>query len=499
MGPESVRPTPETVRFRQQLQDPNSRRKYIHTLIFYFAFIALGICRAQHGPAFLDLAQITGSNVEEASVFYTSVAVGGLVGSVFMGVLLEKLTKHRHTLVASSCLLSAASVSVIPWSRNYILTICLFGLNGILTAAFDSSGNVEMMRTWGVEGKIYIQILHLLFTIGTSLAPVIVEPFLSERNNINGSVCDTYEVLQSLNYSDRDEANKSNENNGLFPESCVLSDSRIQYAYMIGAILSFLSGIMITAECFFSPPDTKRETKDDNNRNPRVLPKWLQILILGNIGLFYFFNCSTISVMAGYMMAYFVKDLGWSKEKTANFISVSSAGFAISRLLCVILDRVFTPRQLLYICNGLCVLSLGGLWLSIIHESETGIWSCMVLASIGMSSLFPTGLVYIENDVMKVSGTVTSVIWVAGNLQGIVNPLLVGYLFQMVSYKWYIYLGFIEAILAFVFFLSTVLLVKTLVQKYGSLQSKNTFEKNTEEELIEKNERIKNVKSCQNR
>ncbi|XP_046573161.1 sodium-dependent glucose transporter 1A-like [Haliotis rubra] len=499
MGPESVTPTPETVHFRQQLRDPKNRRKFIHTLLFYFAFTALGICRAQHGPAFLDLAQVTGSNVEEASVFYTSRAVGGLVGSVIMGVLLEKFPKHRKTLVASLCLLSAVSVSIIPWSKDYILTICLFGVNGILTAAFDSGGNVEMMSTWGVEGKIYIQILHFLFTIGTTLAPVIVEPFLSERKTLNGTLCDAYEVLQSLKFSDRADANNSTEKYVLLPESCVFSENQIQYAYMIGAVLSFLSGIMITAECFFSPPDTKGETRNENNRNPRVLPQWLQVLILGNIGLFYFFNCSTISVIVGYMMAYFVKDLGWSKEKTAIFASITYAGFAISRLLCVILDRVLTPRQLLYISNGLCVCSLGGLWLSVIHESDAGIWICMVLASIGMSAIFPTGLVYIENDVMKVSGMVTSVIWVAGNLQGIVNPLLVGYLFQTISYKWYIYLAFIEAILAFVFFLSTVLIVRRLVEKYGSLESKNTFDgKNMEETFIEENERTKNVETCQN-
>ncbi|XP_067670544.1 sodium-dependent glucose transporter 1-like [Haliotis asinina] len=143
MGPETARPTPETIGFRQQLQDPKHRRKFIHTLIFYFSFIALGICRAQHGPAFLDLAQITGSNVEEASVYYTSLAVGGLIGSVFMGVLIDKLAKHRQTLLASSCLLTAASACVIPLSRNYALTTFIFGVNGLLTTAFDSETYIK--------------------------------------------------------------------------------------------------------------------------------------------------------------------------------------------------------------------------------------------------------------------------------------------------------------------------------------------------------------------
>ncbi|XP_046573170.1 sodium-dependent glucose transporter 1A-like [Haliotis rubra] len=495
MGPETARPTPETVHFRQQLQDPKNRRKFIHTSIFYFSFIALGICRAQHGPAFLDLAQITGSNVEEASVFYTSLAVGGLVGSVIMGVLLEKFPKHRQALLASSCLLTAASACVIPWSRNYILTICLCGVNGILTSAFDSGGNVDMLSTWGVEGKLFIQILHFFFAIGTILAPLIVEPFLAERKTFNGTLCGIYDISKSFNYSDGPITGNSTANNILLPESCVPSESQIQYAYMIAASFGFLAGIMITAECCFSPPDTKGKTRNENNRNPRVLPKWLQVLILGNVGLFYFFNCSSISVIVGYMMAYFVKDLGWSKEKTANLASVFWAGYAASRLLCVILDRILTPRQLLYISNGLSVLSLGGLWLSIIHESEAGIWICLVLSSIGMSSIFPTGLLYLENDVMKVSGMVTSVIWVAGNFQGVVNPLLIGYLFQMVSYKWYIYLSFIEAILAFVFFLSTVLIVKTLLEKYGSLEVQSSGdEKITEEAFIEENERTKNNK-----
>ncbi|XP_067670539.1 sodium-dependent glucose transporter 1A-like [Haliotis asinina] len=494
MGPETARSTPETVGFRQQLQDPKNRRKFIHTLIFYFSFIALGICRAQHGPAFLDLAQITGSNVEEASVFYTSLAVGGLIGSVFMGVLIDKLAKHRQTLLASSCLLTAASACVIPWSRNYALTICIFGVNGLLTTAFDSGGNVDMLSTWGVEGKLFIQILHFFYAIGTILAPLIMEPFLAERKLLNGTLCDVFhDMSTSFNYSDGPIAGNYSGENLLLPKSCVPSESHIQYGYMIAASFGFLAGIMITVECLFSPPDTKGKTKNEHNCSHRVLPKWLKGLILVNVGLFYFFSCSSISLIVGYMMAYFVKDLGWSKEKTANLASVSWAGFAISRLLCVLLDRILTPRQLLCISNGLSVLSLGGLWLSIIHEAEAGIWICIVLASVGMSSIFPTGLLYLENDVMKVSGMVTSVVWVAGNFQGIVNPLLIGYLFQSVSYKWYIYLSFIEAILAFVFFLSTILIVKTLLETCGSIELQ-VSEEITEEAFIKRSEGTKNSK-----
>ncbi|XP_046573160.1 sodium-dependent glucose transporter 1A-like [Haliotis rubra] len=422
MGPESVRSRPGTVHFRQQLQDPEYRRKFIHTLILYFAFTVMGVCRAMHDSAFLDLAQITGSNVEEASVFYTSFAAGGLVGSVFMGVLLDKLAKHRQALLAGIVLLSVVCTSAIPWSTIYVLTISIFFVNGILTMALDSGGNADMLSTWGVGGKMFMQILHFVYAIGTILAPLVVEPFLAEQKTLNATLCNIYEVSKAYNYSDG--SNNLNERTFLLPENCVPSESQIQYAYMIAASLSFLSGIMITAECFFSPPDTKGKTRKENHRNPRVLPKWLQVLILGNIALFYFFSCSIFSVTVGYMMAYFVKDLGWSKEKTANLTSVFRAGYAASRLLCVLLYRVLTPRELLYISNGLSVLSLGGLWLSIIYEFEAGIWICMVLASIGLSAIFPTGLIYIENDVMKVSGMVTSVIWVAANLQGIVNPLL---------------------------------------------------------------------------
>ncbi|XP_071086199.1 sodium-dependent glucose transporter 1A-like [Haliotis cracherodii] len=488
MGTESVRSTSGTVHFRQQLQDPEFRRKFIHTLILYFAFTALGICRAQHGPAFLDLAQITGSNVEEASVFYTSLAAGGLVGSVIMGVLIEKVAKHRQGLVALFVLLSSVSYSVIPWSNNYVLTICLFFLNGTLTAAFDSGGNFDMMSTWGVGGKMFMQILHLLFAVGTIIAPLTVEPFLAENKDHNATFCDIHNVPQFYNYSEGHVVDNLNETTFPIPESCLHSESRIQYAYIIAGAISFLSGIMITAECFLSPPNSKRKTRNENHRNPRVLPRWLRVLVLGSVGGLYFFSTASTSVIIGYMMAYFVKDLGWSKEKTANLTSLFWAGYATSRLLCVLLNRIFNPRQLLFISNGLSVLPLAGLWLSIIYKSDPRIWICMALAAIGLSAMFPNGIVYIENDVMKVSGVVTTVIWIAGNSQGILNPLILGYLFQMVSYKWYIYLALIEAVLAFVCFASLVLIVKTLVTKYGSIELEHTVdEKDTEETFIENN------------
>ncbi|XP_071086037.1 sodium-dependent glucose transporter 1-like isoform X2 [Haliotis cracherodii] len=486
MGPESVRSTSGTVHFRKQLQDPEFRRKFIHTLILLFAFLAMGISRSQHGPAFLDFAQITGSNVEEASVFYTSLAAGGLVGSAIMGVLIEKVAKYRQGLLAIFSLLSTVSDSALPWSTNYVLTICLFFLNGTVTSAFDSGGTFDMMHTWGVGGKMYIRILSFLYSAGTIIAPFTVEPFLSEKKDYNATFCDIHNVPQSYNYTDGHVADILNETTFLIPESCLPSESRIQYGYLIAGAISLLSGIMITAECFLSPQNAKRETRNEKLRNPRVLPRWLRLLVLGSVGGLYFFNCSSISVIIGYMMAYFVKDLGWSKGKTANLTSLYWASFAASRLLCMLLDRILNPRQLLFISNGLGVLSVGGLWLSIIYKSDPGIWICMVLAALGMSGIFPTGLVYIENDVMKVSGVVTTVIWIAGSSQGILMPLLLGYLLQMVSYKWYIYLALIEAVLAFVFFASLVLIVKTLVTKYGSIELENTVDE--EETFIEKND-----------
>ncbi|XP_046573090.1 sodium-dependent glucose transporter 1A-like [Haliotis rubra] len=463
------------IRFRQRLKEPDYRRKFVHSIVLFISHMVLGLRIAQHQIAFLDMAQITGINLEQASVYYTAMSVGSFVGTITMGFLFDRLTNHRPLLLASANIAAAVTTAAVPWSTNYFLTIFIFFLNTTFCTAFDTGGNSDLMSTWGVEGKTYMQFLHFSFAIGTVISPLTVEPFLLEKGAINTTCHHTImtENISKLNdiqpdsmYLRYSTLNASNDT--VSSSGCPQPKTRVQFAYLIAGILSLMSGILIYLEsCLNRRTMTSDSKAKDDHRNPRVLPRWLTGLVLALLALMNFFHCACGMVIIGYLMVFCVSERGWSKDRTAQLASGFWAGVAAARLLGVFIIRFLAPAKLLFICNATVTLTLAALWLSVVVDSDSGFTVCIIVVAVGLGIIFPTGICFVENDIMKVTGVVTSIIMIAGHCQGMLNPLLLGYLMQEVSMMWYVYLSFIDEVICFLAVIALVIVVKVLVSRYG--------------------------------
>ena len=106
-----------------------------------------GFAIGQRGPAFLDLQIITGTDVEQASYFFTAGSVGYLLGSVLAGTMYDKMNKSLLLLLSVFGL--AVCTTVLPWCSLYGLMIAIhFGVS-IFGGGIDT----------GIPGVLYFSFL----------------------------------------------------------------------------------------------------------------------------------------------------------------------------------------------------------------------------------------------------------------------------------------------------------------------------------------------------
>ncbi|XP_046573169.1 sodium-dependent glucose transporter 1A-like [Haliotis rubra] len=457
--------------FRQKLKHSGYRRKFLHTIVLFLSFAVLGVCDTIHYPAFLDLALITGTNIEQASVFYTAMSVGGLVGSVVMGFLFDKLTNHRLFLLAASNIGGAVTLAAIPWSSNYHLTIFIFFINYVFNLAFDTGTHADLLNTWGKDGKMFLQFLHFSYALGTILSPLIAEPFLAELGGDNS----THQSSQHVDLTRLLPNNTADltpyaavKDNSTIPVYDNHPKSQIQYAYCIAGLLFLFSALLMGLEGCVNRKKPKCAVVKEDHREIRELQPRTKVIVLVIVSVIYFFHCASGLTISGYMMAFCVQDRGWSKETSSYLAAVFWAVFAASRLGGVFVIKYISPLKLMFLCNCLLTLSVSGLWVGVAAQSDTWVWICIIATSIGAAVFFPTGFIRVETDIMPVTGMVAGIMMLATNAAGIVNPLLVGYLMQEVSPKWYVYVTFAEVVVCFVCCFVLDVVVKTMVTKQRS-------------------------------
>ncbi|KAK3109169.1 hypothetical protein FSP39_024591 [Pinctada imbricata] len=166
--------------------DISYRRNYLLTLNLIAAFFALGWMAGQAGPSFLDLQLITNVSLDRGSAFFTAGGVGYLSGSLVTGYVFDKI-KDKVFIVFISLVGMGVTTAAIPFCYIYELMVFVQLVRGITAGGLDTSGNTLLSRTWGKQGRMFMQALHFGFAFGGSLSPLAIAPFLSERNSVDVS------------------------------------------------------------------------------------------------------------------------------------------------------------------------------------------------------------------------------------------------------------------------------------------------------------------------
>ena len=70
-----------------------------------------------------------------------------------------------------------------------------------------------------------------------------------------------------------------------------------------------------------------------------------------------------------------------------------------------------------------------------------------------MAPVFPTSFSWMEKEMIRVTGRVTSTVVVGASCGAMLNPVILGFLMQELSPMWFCYLLFAQTVLLFLLFL----------------------------------------------
>jgi len=74
------------------------------------------------------------------------------------------------------------TLAFIPHCTNLTQLFILAGINGFSIGSFDTAINVWILEIWAEESGPFMQALHFTYGIGSFVAPLICEPFLSSES-----------------------------------------------------------------------------------------------------------------------------------------------------------------------------------------------------------------------------------------------------------------------------------------------------------------------------
>ncbi|XP_025094849.1 sodium-dependent glucose transporter 1A-like [Pomacea canaliculata] len=453
--------------FRTKLKLPEYRRRCLRTLWLGLSFCALGFAVGQRGPAFLDIQIITQTDVKSASFFFTAASVGYLVGSLTAGMVYDKLNKSL-LLIMSLLGLSFTTIA-LPWCSPYVLMIMIHFLCSMCAGSVDTVGNAELVRIWGNEGEMAMQFLHFAFAFGGVISPLITAPFLTPVPEEDGQGLEANTSVLLSNAS----SNGTNNNTG--PALPLSTD--VHYAFLISGIFMFLPSLPLTMQWFTDRSEKRRQSAlDEKKAVKQPLPSILFIFVLLMLCLMYFLYCSVEDTFAAFLSTFVVKHLLWSKAMGAEITSVFWASFASARFLSIFVVRYVSSVKLLFICCTMMVFSEFGFLLSSQFHFTIGVWVCTVLAGISMSSIFPTGFLWMEEEFVRVTGRVASSILVASSSGTMVNPIALGALMQNLTPMWFPYLLSFESLLCLCVMFFLFCLSRLYLRKHYIISEVRTLE-----------------------
>ena len=349
--------------------------KVAKTVMYYAAFVALGLASASLGPTLGGLAQHTRTRLSEISFLFTARALGYLVGSLAGGRLYDRVPGHiviACTLVVIAAMLALAPIMPFLW----LLTVVLFFL-GMGEGAVDVGGNTLLVWTHRSAVGPYMNGLHFFWGVGAFLSPIIVA-------------------------------------------QAVLMSGDISWAYWVLAMLMLPAAVGL-----LRLPSPATESHHEAGTAGQV-----NVLLVILIALFLFLYVGAEGSLGGWLFTY-TTTLGLSGEAVAAYLTSSFWGaLTVGRLLAIPIAARLRPRSILLIDLAGCLISVGVILLA--PGSMFAVWVGTLGAGLAMASIFPTTISLAESRI-RITGQITGWFFVGASLGGMTVPWLIGQLFEPIG------------------------------------------------------------------
>ena len=357
--------------------------------------------------------------------------------------------------------------------------------------ALVAGGNILLLRLWDEKSGPYMQALHFSFAVGTFVAPLLAEPFITQ---------DAIPDIPTSHYCNppddtvNDTTNCTGINDTLVSNCTdVLDDSdffssiQFGWAYWISAFAMLLVAIpliyfaactkrrhpqlyqqIIAAQKKNIPAGNQKKTSKDNVKHHKAF--WILIVAMCTIFLFFYIGVEITYGSFVFTFAVTYKELCFSKSKAALLNAVYWGSFTIGRLVSVGIAMLKISTTIMLVSDLIgCMCAV--LLVTIIHTSTVVIWIGTALLGFAIASIFPSMLLWVDEH-LEVTGKVTAVLVNGAALGDMILTLTVGLLITNVNPNFFLYLSLVYCSAATLVYI-IALVVSYLWRHYFPLSAVN--------------------------
>ncbi len=325
------------------------------------------------GPSLPYLAEQTHVQLKQASLLFTAVNLGYLVGALAGGRQFDR--RPGHPVVSLALVMIAVLTALIPGMPQLALLALVMLLLGIGQAFVDVGGNTLLVWLHREHVSPFMNGLHLFWGLGSFIAPILIA-------------------------------------------QAVLATGAISWAYWLIALL--LLPVALLFRSITSPAAPHKEP----DAQPQVNPSGS---LLALFILFYLTFTGAEMAYGGWIYSYAVATGIASATVAAYMTSVYWGALTIGRLISIPFAVRFPPRTLLAANLAGCLFGLG---LALFGGgSPEVIWIATIIFGASVATIFPVTLSF-ANQILTVTGQFTSWIFVGASLGGMIIPWLIGQFFE---------------------------------------------------------------------
>lgn len=348
------------------------------TLVYFTAFVVLGLTSASLGPTLPGLAQHLSLALSQISILFTVRSFGYMTGSLISGNLYDRLP--GHPLIALVLIALAIAMTLVPIVGILAVLALLFYIIGICQGSIDVGGNTLIIWVHGANVGPFMNAMHFFWGIGAFISPVIVAQVI----NLRGNFVEAYWILAVL----------------YIPVSLWLFRLK-------------------------SPVSPHSQSQQSSREGSPVHP----LLFMGIIIFLFLYVGGEVS-MGGWVYSYAVAMQLGDHVTAAYLTSIFWGAVTAGRLLSIPLTGRIRLKMIL-------LIDLLGVLFSLIlmlafSQSVTALWVGVIGTGLFMASIFPTMLAFAGQH-MAITGKVTGWFLVGSSFGGMSVPWLIGQFFESIG------------------------------------------------------------------
>lgn len=356
---------------------PARSHPLVVTVVYYLAFIILGMSTAAIGPSLPKLAEHTTSGLDRISLIFVFSSLGYLTGSFLGGRAYDRFPGHR--LMAITLIIIGLASLLIPIANSISLLLFAITFSGLASGILDVGCNTLLLWTHGEKSGPFLNGLHFFFGVGSLTAPLVLAQVLLKTNDIHW-----------LYYS-----------------------------------FAFIS--LPVAVWLWFLPEPAHNMHDDQQTAatfPIVPVALVVLLFLLYVGL---------ELGFGNWIYTYALTLGLGTTITAAYLTSAFWGsFTFGRLLAIWISTKIRPRTILFVDFFGCAIST--LVIMLWHESVPALWVGTFGLGLSMASIFPTFMI-LAGERMQITGAITGWFLVGSGAGSMFLPWLIGQIFTVTGPK----------------------------------------------------------------